>query len=239
MNCERYDEWLHLHRPGELNRKDREALESHLGACPRCSALSERIAASEGKLARLRGPLPEAPDAAAAAGEVLRRIGAAHSRPRRSIAAEALDILLTLFDRPRIRYAAAVLLGLLGGTLVVQQLSVMRDVASLEDRMARPQEEGGMIQTAFVVNGETISRLPDSRELLETLGDRVRLDRNASILITREEAAALRDAVTRALAHDRRIRGILGRNRTAIDEAIRDLQSKPNTVFRVLRKGGA
>jgi hypothetical protein len=144
-----------------------------------------------------------------------------------------------MFDRPRLRYATAVLLGLLGGTLLFQQISVMRDVSGLEERMAVPQDRGGRLQTAFMVKREAVSRLPGSRQLLQALGDRVTVDRDENILITREQAAALQEALARGLRHDPRIQDLVGRNRSLIDDVIRGLWLQSNTVFRVSKKGGA
>ena len=239
MTCEQYAEWLHLHRPGELGEKEQRALEHHLAGCPRCSALRERIAAADRTLLPLRGPLIADPDIETAAAEILRNLVGANARPRPSIRTQLLDSLVMMFDRPRLRYAMAGLLGLLGGVLLYQQISVMIDVSRLEQRMALTPGRAGTLQSAFLVRSETLSRIPGSRQLLETLGGRMALDRNDNLLVTRDEARVLQRALARAILRDKRVREMIGRSRPMIEETVRVLRAKPNTAFRILTKGGA
>lgn len=239
MTCERYEEWLHLHRPGELGEEEQRTLERHLAACPACSALLERIAAADRTLAHLRDPLPAVRGIEAATAEILRALGRANARPRRSIGTQLLDGLVMMFDRPRLRYATAGVLGLLGGILLYQQVSVMNDVARLERRIAATPVRAATLQSAFLVRSETLSRIPGARQLLEALGGRTSLDRNDNLLVTPDEARSIQQALARAILHDRRVQEMIGKNRPLIDETVRMLRAKPNTAFRVLKKGGA
>lgn len=239
MTCEQYAEWLHLHRPGELGEEEQRSLERHLAVCPGCSELRERIAAADRTLSRLRGPLTADPGLEAATAEILRTLGGANARPRRSIRTRLLDSVVMMFDRPRLRYAMAGLLGLLGGVLLYQQISVMNDVARLEQRMAAAPGRAATLQSAFLVRSETLSRIPGARELLKALGGRVALDRNDNLLVTRDEARSLQRALARAILRDKRVQEMVGKNRPLIDETVRVLRAKPNSAFRILKKGGA
>lgn len=237
MNCERYMEWLHLQRPGELSREEQEALERHLASCPRCSATREQIAADDRMLARLRDPLPEQPATDAAAGEILRAIVAVRPRNRRSLLTEAVDFLVLVFNRPRLRLASAGLIGLLGGILLYQQISLMWDVASLEERMAAPRHASVVLEPAFLVRPEAVSRIPRSGEILKALGAVAAPGRG--LVLTREEAQSLQQALARGLLHNKEVQDLVAKNRAAIDELIRSIQGKPHSVVRVVNKGGA
>jgi hypothetical protein len=237
MNCERYQEWLHLQRPGELSREEQGALERHLATCARCSAMRERIAAADRMLARLRDPLPQPPETDVAAREILRAIAVVGPRRHRSLVTEAVDFLVLFFDRPRLRLASAALVGLLGGMLLYQQISLVWDVAILEERMAASRRAGIVLEPAFLVRPETVSRIPRAGEILEALGAGAPPGRG--LLLTRDEARSLQEAFARGLFHSRQAQDLVGKNRAAIDELVRSMMSEPRSVLRLVNKGGA
>jgi len=239
MSCGQYEEWLFLHRPGELSRADLAALEAHLRDCPQCAALKKALASDDRRLARLRAMAPEPPDADAAAGRVLLAIGgrkpvASHSRIR-----NFLEVILLTFNQPRIRTASAFLSVTLVGALLYQQFSVMSEVSNLEARMALRQDQPGMIHTAFVLDAEAVSRIPRSSEILEALGDRVKADSDRNIIISREAAQSMQETATRTLRFTSRKAGSAVLDARVIEEISRVVQRQASLVFRVSRKGGA
>lgn len=237
MNCERYEEWLFLHRPGELSQADLATLEEHLRGCPRCAALRDRLASDDRRLARLRAMVPEPPGADAAIQGVLLAIGAGKPSAARHGVRDLLDLILLGFDRPWLRFASAFLFVAIAGTAVYQQFSIMNDVSSLEKRMALRQDQTGVVRATFVLDAETFSRIPRSQEILKALGDR--LAAGNDILISRVEAQSLQETMMRILPFTPGLAGRGALDAMDIEEVSRVVRQHAGLVFRLSRKEGA
>jgi len=239
MSCEQYEEWLFLHRPGELSRTDQTALEAHLRECPRCAALKDELARDDRRLAHLRAMRPEPQDADAAIKRILLAIeNGTHPASRTGIR-NILDGLVLKLSRPRLRLAFASLVAAIVSTLLYQQYVVMSDVSDLEASMALRRDRAGVFQAGYVLDAEALSRIPRSREILEALGDRVMADSNNGILITREEARLWEGTVTRTLHFAPRLAEEARLDAGTIDEISRLVQQHASPVFYLSRKGGA
>lgn len=237
MNCERYEEWLFLHRPGELSQAELATLEAHLRDCPRCAALRDKLASDDRRLARLRAVMPEPPSTDAAIGRVLRAIGAAKPSAARHGIRNLLDLLALEFSRPRLRFASWFLFVAILGSAVYQQFSVMNEVSNLEKRMALRQDRTGVVRAAFVLDVETFSRIPRSREILEVLGDRVVA--GGDILISRDDARSLQETMIRLSPFSPRVAGRDAPDARVVEEISRVVRQHASLVFRPSRNGGA
>jgi hypothetical protein len=236
MNCERYEEWLFLHRPGELNPAEAAALEAHVRDCPRCAALRNRLAADDRRLARIRAVVPEPPGADAAIERVLLAIGTGKPPAARHGVRDVLDLILLEFNRPWLRFASAFLFVAIVGGAVYQQFSIMSDVSSLEKRMALCQDQPGVVRATFVLDAETFSRIPRSREILNALGDRVAAGND--ILISRDEAQSLQESMMRILPFTSGLAGRGAPDAMDIEEVSRVVRQHASLVFRLSRKEG-
>ncbi len=239
MSCEQYEKWLFLHRPGELSQFDQAALESHLRDCPRCTALKEKLASDDRQIAHLRAMKPEAPDADAAVKRILLAVGRGKHPVSRTGIRGFLDVLALRVNQPRLRFAFALLVTAIVGTLLYQQYSLMSDVSNLEASMSLRRDRAGMIQAAFVLDAEALSRIPRSREILEALGGRVTVDSNNGILVTKEEARLLQETVAQTLHFAPRMAEGAALDAGTIEVISRAVQQRAIPVFHLSRKGGA
>ena len=236
MNCERYEEWLFLHRPGELSPTEAAALEAHVRDCPRCAALREKLASDDRRLARIRAVVPEPPRADGAIEGVLLAIGAGKPSAVRHVVRDVLDLMLLEFNRPWLRFASAFLFVAIVGSAVYQQFSIMNDVSSLEKRIALRQNQTGVVRATFVLDAETFSRIPRSQEILKALGDRVAAGND--ILISRDEAQSLQETMMRILPFTPGLAGRGAPDVMDIEEFSRVVRQHASLVFRLSRKEG-
>lgn len=237
MNCERYEEWLFLYRPGELSQTDLATLEAHLRGCPRCAALRDQLASDDRRLVRIRGLVPEPPSVDAAAERVLRAIGAGKPSAARHGIRNVLDLLISQYNRPGLRFAFGMLFVAIVAGAVYQQFSLMNDVSNLEKRMAVRHDPTGVVRAAFVLDVETFSRIPRSPEILALLGDRVTA--GGDILISRHDVQSLQETVLRMSPFTPRLAGRRAADARGIEEITRAVRQHASLVFRPSRKGGA
>jgi hypothetical protein len=153
---------IHLHRPGELSRREQAALARHLATCAACAADQEEVLATDLLLQRVRSMESAAEEPDTITPRVLaaleRQAAAATARVQPNIATRLADLVFA----PAIRYATVALASASVVLLLVQGVSTLRTVSTLERSIAvRP--EGPKL--AYVVSSDILMLHPMMRNL--------------------------------------------------------------------------
>jgi hypothetical protein len=121
---------------------------------------------------RLRSIIPALPDPEASVQTVLARVRTERAPNRQGPLSALVDRLIRALEVPGLRYALAVFVTVTVTGFVVQQLTILHNVSSLEARLARPDVPG--VRMAYAVNPEAIDRLAQAegiRTILERSGE--------------------------------------------------------------------
>jgi hypothetical protein len=238
MSCQRYQEMLHLYRPGELGPEDARKLEEHLRTCADCSALKGRIWRAEGTIRNLRDYVPAHPDserALAAIAKAIQGLPAPGHRPHR---VGWLDRLLVAFEVPSIRFASAFAILFLAGGFLFQQVRILNDVSDLEARLAVKRQPSQALETAYVIPPFPVKMAPHVDEMLRLAGGRVTVNTRGQMTISQGDVEDIQATVLRQLLSALGQSKGLGLDQKTIDELTIYMDRNIATVFRTATRGG-
>lgn len=163
MNCAEAKRIIPLTRQGELSEAEQRALEAHLRSCPSCAAERRAFLSQDRRIEQLRTIAPDLPDPEASVRAVLARVRAERLPDRQGPVSTLVDRLIRALEVPGLRYALAVFVTITVTGFIVQQLTILHNVSSLEARLARPDAPG--VRMAYAVNPETVERLTHAEEI--------------------------------------------------------------------------
>jgi hypothetical protein len=153
---------IHLHRPGELSTREQAALARHLATCSACAADQQEVLATDLLLQRVRSMEPAAEEPDTITPGVLaaleRQAAAATLRAKPGIATRLADLVFA----PATRYATVALASASVVLLLVQGVSTLRTVSTLERSIA-VSPEGPKL--AYVVSSDILMLHPMMRNL--------------------------------------------------------------------------
>jgi hypothetical protein len=238
MSCHRYQEMLHLYRPGELTPEDARELEEHLKTCADCSALKGRIWSAEGTIRNLRDYVPAHPDperALAAIAKAIQGLPAPGHRPHH---VGWLDRLLVSFEVPSIRFASAFAILFLAGAFLFQQVRILNDVSDLEARLAVKRQPSQALETAYVIPPFPVKMAPHVDEMLRLAGGRVTVNTRGQMTISQGDVEDIQATVLRQLLSALGQSKGLGLEQKTIDELTIYMNRNIATVFRTATRGG-
>ena len=204
MSCSKYRRMIHLHRPGELSRREQASLARHLATCAACAADQQEVLATDLLLQRVRSIEPAAAEPDTITPRVLaaleHRAAAATSRAQPNIATRLADLAFA----PAVRYAMVALASVSVLLLLVQGVSILRTISTLERSIAiRPEGP----KPAYVVSSDILMLHPMMRNLwslaLKTraarMGDRLVIPRAAVEQFIDPDSPEAAAAMTRAM----------------------------------------
>jgi Putative zinc-finger len=238
MSCQRYQEMLHLYRPGELEPRHARELEEHLRTCADCSALKVRIGRAEGTIKNLREYAPAHPDPERAIGAIaqaIRDLPAAEQRPH---SVGWLDRLLISFEVPSVRFASALAILALAGGFLFQQVRLLNDVSDLEARLTHTRQPSRTLEAAYVIPpfpGKLASQVDN---LLRLAGGRVTVNTRGQMTISQGDVEDLQETLLRQMLSALGKPKGLETDQKTIDELITYLNRNIAIVFRTATRGG-
>lgn len=173
MSCKKYEKLLYLNRAGELSDSEKKLLEQHLRECGACRDFNHAIRQSVSALSSLKSAVPKLDQPELLTKAILMQI----ARPKRSTQKLSLrDRIGRLSDwiaTAKIRWASALVIVLLLGVLVVQQLQIIYRISRLEEKVA------GESRLAAIDQGALVNRFLDQRDLISA--DDLRLRKSDSL----------------------------------------------------------
>ena len=159
MSCERYQQLLHLNRPGEISAVDADDLRQHLAHCESCSLEWRRVQRADKFLEPLRSFSPTPPGPEMLTADIMRRVrDTASTGSQRSIIDRILDIFLV----PGVRYSAVAAISVVIMSLVAQSLFLLDDISSLENRMVSASIRRAA--AVYTARSETLRRVAESEQ---------------------------------------------------------------------------
>ncbi len=138
MQCKDYQKLLHSNRPGELDESQAKMIEAHLKVCPTCLKKQQQVIAADLAIARLREMQPVLSEPAELTNIVMSQIEASTQKERKGFN-KLTDAVLDFLSLLQVRFALSLITISLLGTLLVEQIFVLNQVAELETRMASGQ----------------------------------------------------------------------------------------------------
>jgi hypothetical protein len=237
MTCAQYEELLYLHRPGERSPEEDLALSGHLRTCAACAELNRRIQRAGLAIENLRTFTPVPPDLQDALDAVSARLAGTPGSERRSFLSNGFDRLLSMFDFPSARYASAFVVVVIVAAYLFQQVRILNDVATLQDRLAAGFEGGPRLQVAYAVKPASDALVAATGKALRSLDMSDRFDPARGVVLSRADAENLRLLVMRQAFSALEDRRVLGLDRRTIDRIVKSATENLTVMLRIEEKG--
>ena len=153
MNCSAYEDLLEKWLSGEITPSEQELMLSHEASCPQCRALRESLSGPDDSISSLLGDIPDVPE------DFHQKWTSAISQENRP---------RSFFSKHyRLIASAAVVLLVLGGTLLVHPFEMNRERTEIKSMASVPAERTEAAESSeyeYVYESE-----PQETEMYETL----------------------------------------------------------------------
>lgn len=168
MKCRKYQRLLHLNRTGEISEREAEQLRQHLAVCKRCSLELQRIQQVETKIEQLRKAVPAISNPDKLATDIMRQVRADANESR---SLNPLDWILDFFGRSAVRYAAVAVIVLVTASFLLQLLTTLEGVYTLEQRIASSDQSTAGSGPIYTVESKSLKEIANSKSVKPLIRD--------------------------------------------------------------------
>lgn len=228
MSCERYQQLLHLNRPGELSPTDADDLHQHLARCEGCSLEWRRIQRATELLNPLTSYSPAPPSQEKLTSDIMRRVREAEaSGPSQSM----VDRILDFFLIPAVRYSTVATILAVVMTLTIQSLTLLSQISDLERRIgSTARRDAG---ATYTMHSETLRGVVKSEKIQSPTGGGPFAVTNGQVEISAKAVDSFLSA-----AHLRNLPAIIGSSALQVDQEtlqkiVNEIKATAKLTFRV------
>ncbi len=131
MNCRNFEKVLYLNKPGELDAREKKKLNKHLAECPVCKTLYEKTTNDKNLLFDLKKIKPQPENKKLLTSSIISNIEETEIKTR--VSPDFIELFATWFYRPVVKYSFLLVLLIMTGSLLVQQIQTADSVSKLEN----------------------------------------------------------------------------------------------------------